>query len=54
MGMHIVIVGNPVDGFRYFGPFKTWQDAADATENLDDDWFIAPLAHENELVKGGQ
>lgn len=45
-GMHIVIIGNPVDGFQYIGPFKTGEDAiawADRDADIDADWWIAPL-----------
>jgi hypothetical protein len=46
MGLHIVISGNPVDGFIYYGPFKTGVDAiAWAEANCDgtESWCIAPL-----------
>lgn len=42
---HIVIIGDPVDGFRYYGPFPNWDEASDWTETdcRDCDWWIAPL-----------
>ena len=44
MGMHIVMVGNPVGGFRYYGPFKTSEDAIYwADRNVDDLWWAVPL-----------
>lgn len=47
MGMHILIYGNPVDGFCYIGPFKTADDAINAAETddrlHDSEWWIAPL-----------
>jgi hypothetical protein len=46
MGMHIIIIGNPVDGFEYIGPFKTGEDAvawANQDANIDGEWWIAPL-----------
>lgn len=44
MGTHILIVGNPVDGFEYYGPFKTGEDAiAFGEEHTGSDWWIAPL-----------
>lgn len=45
MGMHIVLVGNPVDGFSFFGPFTTSDEAATWAEAapLNDDWWVAPL-----------
>jgi hypothetical protein len=43
---HIVVRGNPVDGFEYSGPFKNAAAAA-AYGNTDPhneaDWWIAPL-----------
>lgn len=44
MGMHILITGNPVDGFSYYGPFKTGEDAIEHGNNRHGpDWWIAPL-----------
>ncbi|WP_310530753.1 hypothetical protein [Novosphingobium sp.] len=41
---HIVIIGNPVDGFTHYGPFADWEAATDWVESLSDcDWWIAPL-----------
>lgn len=49
-GLHILCTGNPVDGFTFYGPFKTGADAIRAGERRgdrigDDSWCIAPLAH---------
>lgn len=45
LGMHVVLMGNPVDGLKVFGPFKTPDDAVRwAGEEIDDTWWIAPLA----------
>lgn len=50
MGLHIIITGNPVNGFRYIGPFKTADHAIDAAERflsgVEADWWIAPLEGE--------
>lgn len=45
---HILITGNPVDGFDYTGPFDTASDAADYanTHDIMPDWWVAPLAKE--------
>jgi hypothetical protein len=47
-GMHIVVVGNPVAGCSFYGPFDTGQEATEwAILNYDvigNDWCIAPLA----------
>lgn len=51
MGMHIIIIGNPVDGFNYIGPFKTAADAAawaGQDANIDADWWLAPLEAKDE------
>jgi hypothetical protein len=42
----IIITGNPVDGFKYHGPFDTPDSAIDYEEHVLDegvDWWIAPL-----------
>lgn len=48
MGLHIIIIGNPVDGLEFIGPFKTADDAtrhASTDGNIDNcEWWIAPLA----------
>lgn len=45
MELHIIIHGNPVDGFSYIGPFPNSEAAVDHAENerLAGDWWIAPL-----------
>lgn len=44
---YIIITGNPVDGFMYYGPYSTHDEAIEAAEastTLDgDDWWIARL-----------
>jgi hypothetical protein len=35
--MWIVIVGNPVDGFKMFGPFDTMEKARDWQEQVQDE-----------------
>lgn len=46
MGMHVVLIGNPIDGMEIFGPFKTGIDAANWAERYacGDSWVVAPLA----------
>ena len=44
---HIVIFGNPTDGFNYVGPFDTRDDAlgwADDNVAREYDWWIATMA----------
>ena len=40
----IIIHGNPGDGFGFWGPFATVEEATKwAEDNLDRDWWIADL-----------
>lgn len=43
----LVITGNPVDGFFYYGPFDNAGAAIEWAERNQDgqDWWIAPLAN---------
>ena len=43
MGMHVLVTGNPVDGFTIYGPFKTGIDAAEAGDDVPDS--AKALAH---------
>ena len=52
MGMHVVLVGNPVDGFKVYGPFKTYDDAAAWTDDpihSHMETWIVPLHGKDEL-----
>jgi hypothetical protein len=51
MGLHVIITGNPVDGFEIYGPFATADEAAEFTMKnpIDADWWIAPLHSIEEL-----
>ena len=42
---HVVAFGNPFDGVTLYGPFPTWDDAADFGEAESDqsDWFVVSL-----------
>lgn len=40
---HILIVGNPVDGFRYYGPFPDLQSAVEWSERVDGDNWVSEL-----------
>lgn len=43
---HIIVVGNPVEGYEFYGPFESPEDAIRyADNNLDygDHWEIAKL-----------
>lgn len=39
----IIIVGNPVDGFIFYGPFGSHEQAISVGEYIDADWWIAQL-----------
>jgi hypothetical protein len=43
MGMHVVVIGNPIDGFRVVGPFKTSEDAFQFEEGVDESCWSMPL-----------
>jgi hypothetical protein len=43
---YLIVCGNPIDGFRYIGPFTTHDDAADyldRTPNRDEPMWITDL-----------
>jgi hypothetical protein len=47
----IVIYGNPVDGFRYCGPFQLREDAlawADHNITTEYDWWVTNLQQPEE------
>ena len=41
----LVITGNPVDGFFYYGPFDSAEEAIEwaSVQHDTQDWWIAPL-----------
>lgn len=44
MTKHIIIDGNPVDGFTFTGPYDSMDDAIAAGEaNRGIEWWVAPL-----------
>ena len=43
---YIVVRGNPIDGFHYIGPFKSFDDAHAYAEDCEETWWIAPLEEE--------
>jgi hypothetical protein len=53
MGMHIVMTGNPVDGFEVLGPFATYDEASEWAERNDrkfeNSWWILPLRAQEEI-----
>lgn len=55
MSKKIIITGNPQDGFAYYGPFPTMEDARQFAEAecRGDSWWIAdittPLDYQNDV-----
>lgn len=48
---HIIVCGNPVDGFSFIGPFESNTEAAEHGNNdphLEGEWWIAPLEKPDE------
>jgi len=44
MDMHIVVAGNPVDGLKFYGAFKTLDAAAEWAKTASiPEWSIASL-----------
>ena len=42
---YIALVGNPTEGYKVFGPYTDFDDAADNTEGLDSDsWIMRIMA----------
>lgn len=41
--MFIIITGNPVDGFSFYGPYEEYKDASKAVESIKVEWWIAEL-----------
>lgn len=45
--MHVIMTGNPVDGFNLFGPFDTQEEANKFIDNSVDDielWVMPVMA----------
>jgi hypothetical protein len=49
-GVDIAIVGNPVDGFKYYGPFASEQLAMTWADRVhgDDTWWVAALVRQED------
>lgn len=43
MGLHVAVVGDPIDGIEIFGPFKTGCEAVDWLASCDLNGWIVPL-----------
>jgi hypothetical protein len=42
---YIVISGNPSDGFEYYGPFETFDDAAASIEHMHPNSWVAEMLY---------
>ncbi len=39
--MNIIVTGNPLDGFRFIGPFATPNEAVEwATDHCTQEWWV--------------
>lgn len=50
-GPHIVVYGDPINGFLFYGPFDSYKEAGDAAKEYLTDgvhWWVAPLDSINE------
>lgn len=51
MKPHIIVTGNPVDGFFFYGPYPDFYEAQKAAEKEKENqeyWWIAPIEKEFE------
>lgn len=51
MKTHIVVIGNPVDGYSFYGPFEDSEDACEFAEANLDEWWLADLMNPEGCVK---
>lgn len=49
----ILVIGNPIGGITFEGPYNDFDDAREAGESVGDDWWVAALGAPelNELTK---
>ena len=48
MSKYINLVGNPISGFRVFGPYDDIQEASDAQDGIDE--YAIAMEVENEVL----
>lgn len=46
----ILAVGNPSDGFLFYGPYDSFEEANDHAGAADRDFFIMPLRDKSEIL----
>lgn len=51
MTQHILITGNPVDGFAFTGPFTYPEDASEAGEASQTDWWLGVLEPSDQAAR---
>lgn len=47
ISIYIVIIGTPIEGFEFFGPFPSFEEAQDwaySRETLEADWWISSVS----------
>lgn len=46
---YMIVVGNPSEGFEYYGPFDSRTDAVEwASDDCEGaDWWVIPIKHPN-------
>jgi hypothetical protein len=52
MTTFIIITGNPVDGFNYWGPYPTHTEAAEEASEFfrTCDWWISDISDPKEVI----
>lgn len=54
---YCVSIGTLTDGYRFFGPFTSFEEALNWSEQLKDEWTIIPLDiptyQGNDVTPGG-
>jgi hypothetical protein len=50
--MFIIITGNPADGFNYWGPYPTAEDASRTADRIfrSCDWWITNISDPEEKI----
>jgi len=47
---YILIIGNPIDGLKFEGPFEDFEEAEMHAEFQDDTWWIVNLRNPEEIT----
>ncbi len=49
MNKCILVIGNLSDGFKFVGPFETFEDACAYSERVDTDSWVATLEEDEDV-----